>query len=130
MLWCGETVSRNGALTATCVNRDGSVEQISVGLDEIDQTIVVAEEIGQYVFEPHPSVLAAKLTDTIGNRCRLARLAPTVAYLTGSDRLSTSLLTRYKVIKVTTLNTRIVANELARLDVGQIEVKSVAQRNC
>jgi len=124
MLWSGELAARPDSLTATCVNRDGSVEQVSVGHDEIDQTIVVAKEIGKYVFEPHPTVLAAKLTDTIANRSGLARLAPTVAYLTGDDPLTTSLLTRYEVIKITALNTKIVANELENLDVGQIEVKN------
>ena len=124
MLWCGETATNPGALTATCVRIDGSVEQISVASDEIDQTIVIADDIGQYVFEPHSSVLAARLTDTIANRRRLARLAPGIAYLTGNDALSTDLLTRFCVIKIAALNVRAVANELVQLDAGQIEVKN------
>lgn len=124
VLWFGEMAVHPGALTATCVNQDGSLEQISVAGDEIDSTIFVAHEIGPYIFEPHASVLAAKLTDTIANRHNLARLAAGIAYLTGDQPLSTSLMTRYKVLKTTALNVRSVAEELARLEVGQIEVKN------
>ena len=124
VLWCGGTTSRPNSITATSIDKDGSVERISIRNDEIDQTVVVATEVGSYIFEPHPCVLAARMTDTIANRHRLQRLAPTVAFLTGGEPLTSSLLTRFKVLRVMPLSLKRVAAELRKHDVGEIEVKN------
>ena len=123
MIWYGPITNHPDCLTATTVEKDGTFQRLSISNDEIDQTIVVASEIGSYIYEPHPSVLAGSLTDAVANQRRLARLAPGIAYLTGERPNSTALLTTFKVIKTLSLNLSNLVAELKRQDAGQVEVK-------
>ncbi len=123
MIWLGPIANHPDCLTATTVEKDGTFQRLSISNDEIDQTIVVAGEIGPYVYEPHPAVLAGSLTDAVANQRRLARLAPGIAYLTGERPNSTALLTTFKIIKTLSLNLGNLVAELERQDAGQVEVK-------
>lgn len=123
LLWTGALAEQADCLTATTIEKDGSFEQISIREDEIDQTIMVASEIGPYLFEPHPAVLAGKLTDPLANLRKLARVAPGVAYLTGERPPTTQMLSTFKIITRLSLNVKDVISELKRQDAGQIQVK-------
>lgn len=123
MIWLGPITSHPGCQTATTVEKDGTFQRLSMSSDEIDQTIVVAGEIGPYIFEPHPAVLAGNLADAVANPRRLARLAPGIAYLTGERPKSTALLSTFKVIKTLSLNVNKLIAELVRQDAGELEVK-------
>ena len=123
VLWLGPATDQPGHRTATFVGKGGVVSQVSIAEDEIDQTIEVFDAIHRFVFEPHPAVLAARLTDVIARQHGLRRFTSTIVYLTGHDQIDDPLLAQFEVIDVLPLNIRKTADILKSLDVGEIEVK-------
>ena len=123
MIWHGSTAAKPGFRTATRVKKHGDFEQFSVARDDFFPTVVVAREIGRYLYEPHPSVLAAKLTDFLATEFQLARLSPDIPYLTSNQFLKVPLTAVYQIENVLPFSIRHVGTELRRLEVGTIDIK-------
>jgi hypothetical protein len=123
MLWLGEATDKPGHRTATCVHKDGSFSQISVAESDLDQTMEVGDSVKQYIYEPHPAVLASKLTDFVAARHGLHRFTSSIAYLTGKSSVDDPLLTQFEVLDVFKLSLRQTHRVLKHLEVGEIEVK-------
>ena len=123
VLWHGPATVHPGHRTATYVGKGGVISQISVAESELDQTVEFFDSIRQYVFEPHPTVLAAKLTDSIARRKGLGRFASNIAYLTGDQPIDDPLLVQFEVLDVLPLNLRKTLRILQILEVGKVEIK-------
>jgi hypothetical protein len=123
VLWRGAVANRPGNRTATCVGSDGSVHQVSVPEIDVDQTIEVQKKIREYVYEPHPTVLAAGLTDALASKYSIGRFSPGIAYLTGHHRVSNPLLTRFEVVELLRMDLRTAVSFFRKYDVGEVEVK-------
>jgi SAM-dependent methyltransferase len=123
MLWLGPATDKPGHRTATYVGKGGLISQISVAEIEKDQSVEVFDTIHRYVFEPHPAVLAAKLTDTLARRYGIRRFTSSIVYLTGDERIDDPLLAQFEVLDVLPLDIRKTSRILKILDVGEIEVK-------
>lgn len=123
VLWHGPATVHPGHRTATYVGKGGVISQISVAESDLDQTVEFFDSIRQYVFEPHPTVLAAKLTDSIARRKGLGRFASNIAYLTGDQPIDDPLLVQFEVLDVLPLNLRKTLRILQILEVGKVEIK-------
>jgi hypothetical protein len=123
VLWLGPKTDKPGHRTATYVGKGGLISQISAAEIEMDQTVEVFDSIHQYVFEPHPAVLAAKMTDTIARQYGLRRFTSSIVYLTGHDCVDDPLLAQFEVLDVLPLDIRKTSKILKILEVGEIEVK-------
>ncbi len=123
VLWLGPATAQPGYRTATYVGKGGIISRISVAENEADQTAEVSDSIHQYIFEPHPTVLAAKMTDIIANQFGLRRFTSSIAYLTGHHGIDDPLLTQFEVLDVLALDIRRSSSILRLLEVGKIEVK-------
>jgi hypothetical protein len=79
--WFGGLARRNGQRAATVVER-GVVRTI---FGQPNEPLAVAPRLGQYVYEPHAAILAAKVTGSIARERGLDAVAAGLAYLT-SDK--------------------------------------------
>ncbi len=123
IIWHGPFAKRPRHRTATCIDRRQNIFQFSVRDSEVDQTIEMARDVGPFLFEPHPCVLAAGLADAISNRYQIGRFSSGVAYLTGDHEIENPLLAQFEVVEILPLRIRPVVQFLKRHDVGTVEVK-------
>lgn len=122
MIWCGDQVARIGHRTATCVDKTGTATRFSVPESKVDLRLPLAKSIGEYVHEPHPTVLAAKLGHVLGRNMELRPLATDVAYMTGT-KVELPLMQSFQVIDVLPLHLKKAAAALRSMDIGTLEVK-------
>lgn len=124
VLWSGPATNKPGHRTATYVGRDGAIHQVSAPEVELDdQTIDFSEGLQQYVFEPHPAVLAAGLTDEIARKHGLKRFTAEIVYLTGDRPVNDPLLAQFEVLEVMPMNLRKTIQALQARNVGTVEIK-------
>ena len=109
--------------TATCVDGRGTVTRFRVPEEKASTRLVVADLIGDFVYEPHPAVLAAGLGHAIGQPFDLRPVADDVAYLTGTEVQPTPLIRSFHVIETLPLHLRKVKDVLEKLDAGTLEIK-------
>ncbi len=124
VIWCGPFTKKPGCRSATCIERDESVHHLSVPEHQVDQTIVFAKKLRNYIFEPHPTVLAAGLTDAMGNRYDINRFSPGIAYLTGDHEIKNPLLCSFEIVELLPVDLRQTVQFLKRQDIGTVEVKN------
>lgn len=123
VLWSGPATDLPGHRTATLIARDGSVHQVSVDEKDLTSRLDVSGKIQRYVAEPHPAVLAAKLTDHLANQYGMTRFTSDIVYLTGDRIIDDPLMAQFEVIDVLPLQLKQIRKFLASRDIGQIEVK-------
>lgn len=123
VLWMGRAARNPGARSATYIGRDGKISRITVSELDLDQTPAVFDTIHQYIYEPHPAVLASKLTEAIAIKYGLRRFTSSIAYLTGDVLVDDPLLPRFEVLQILPMSLRKTGKALNALGVGEIEVK-------
>jgi THUMP domain-like len=113
-----------GQSQATIVNKQYNGPQDShtfIGQSELD--IPTDERIDQYMFEPDPSILAARLTGALAEKFDLHAPTRSVAYLSGPEPIDERLLSCYLVRKQLPLHLKQLKARLRQLEIGQVEVK-------
>jgi hypothetical protein len=122
LIWRGEQADRVGHRIATCVDDVGGAASFSIPEASVDIKLPAADSVGAYVHEPHPTVLAAEISQAFGQQLDLRPLTKDVAYLTG-EIADHPLLQSFQVIEILSLNLKKVAAALKAMDVGILEVK-------
>ncbi|MEE2826751.1 MAG: hypothetical protein VYE64_09005 [Planctomycetota bacterium] len=128
LIWLGGAQRLPGGRTATVV-RGEKVDQYQAVLGSEELTQLTTHRVQDFVYEPHPALLAAGLTDSLAGEQGLARLSVNVAYLTGSFSLDHPFLTRFQVLEVLPMEVKKVARELERLKAGPLEIKKRSVSN-
>ncbi len=123
VVWHGGFCSQPGRRTATMV-KGSSVYQITGDDRSLSQTVEVTRAIKRYIYEPHPTVLAAGLTNELACRCGLSRMDPEIAYLTGDAQQSHRMMTRFEVVEAFPLSVKKTIEFLKSKSVGRVEVKN------
>jgi hypothetical protein len=90
---------------------------------EPDTVCEASQSPGQFVHDPDPAVLAARLLGELVNNQGLATLGVGGAYLTGDKPVDHPLLQSFAVIEAMPLRASKVAEALAHRGVGRIEIK-------
>jgi hypothetical protein len=83
----------------------------------------LADSMGKYVYEPDPSVVAARLVDDIAARHSLSRTAANCEYLTGNAAVTEPLLAAFEVIDVLPFDLRRLKTAQRALNIRRFEVK-------
>ena len=122
LIWQGERAERIGYRIATCVDNVGGSASFSISEARMNMKLPAASSVGDYIHEPHPTVLAAEISRPFGQQLDLRPLANDVAYLTGGIA-SHPLLQSFQVIEILPVNLKKVAAALKAMDVGILEVK-------
>ncbi|MEL7496890.1 MAG: hypothetical protein AAFN77_04730 [Planctomycetota bacterium] len=111
-----------GSRTATMVD-NGQACSFSAIESEVAQRCEFSDGVMEYLYEPHPAVRAAHLTDAIARAYGLVRAADGIAYLFGDAYVRHPLLSAFKVLDVTRLSVKDLNASLERLDIGLLEFK-------
>lgn len=123
ILWLGPRFETAGQRIATMVDGD-QVVQLAAAKHEIQITVNISRNIGRYLYEPHPTVLAADLTNVLADRGGLWRIDPEIDYLTSELPMKSPLITRFEVLEAFPLNSRKALDFLKHHQIGQIELKN------
>ncbi|MDG2013775.1 MAG: class I SAM-dependent methyltransferase, partial [Pirellulaceae bacterium] len=107
--WFGGTAIHRGARSATAIDQQGNV--IFDYLEKAGGGRALAPRLDDFLYEPHPTLIAGRLVDSLANECRLKRLTEDVAYLTGGDHFHPALQ-RFEVLEKCRADLREVENVL------------------
>lgn len=124
--WRNFDYRKPGRKSATLIREDGSVfsiYQFSISARNIPSHCRDVGDLGAFIYEPHSVVLAARLADSLANENGLRRVAPGIAYLTGTLDAPSPLLAAFRVLSIKPAEIRQVAAELKSLDAGIMEWK-------
>lgn len=127
--WFGE-LGTPGTRRATLTGPlDGRPQAHSLVADEREcQTCqeqgTAVGELGRFIFEPDPAVLAARLAPVLAARLSLAPVAPGIAYLTGDAAPADSaLLSGFEVLDVLPFDRKQLRAYFRERGVGTLEIK-------
>jgi hypothetical protein len=119
--WHGELAHETGRHRATVLSVGGSPQRSLSGLPGEPQKY--ADDVDQYLFEPDPAVLAARLTGALAAEHNLSAFSAGIAYLTGPNLLDDAALSCFAVEEILPLDLRKVAGRLQERKIGRLEIK-------
>ena len=126
LLWSGGECARLcemfGSRTATVVLGD-QVHQFSVREDQVDVRAGVVEQAQKYLYEPHATVLAARLTDAMAVQYGARRSASDIPYLFSEEPIEHPLLSGFRVVSVMPMDMKVIMKSLNKYDLGRLEIK-------
>lgn len=120
VVWHGDLARETGRRTATIVDAVGGIRRI---IGQASDDLPLATSIGRYVYEPHATVLAARLTAELAREHQLAAAAPRIAYLTGDNAIADPALDGFEVLESLPFDVKRLAALLAERSIGRVEVK-------
>lgn len=118
--WFGSLAEASGSATATLI--DSSGEACSYTSD-YDTPVRFADEVSAYLFDPSPSLMAARLTGALVDALELGALAPQSLYLTGESAIAHPHLQAFAVEEVLPLDIRQLRAWLRARGIGRLEIK-------
>jgi hypothetical protein len=126
--WFGELAIAPGSRRATILTAGETArlpgKRTFVGQPNL--AIPRARQIGPYVFDPDPSILASGLCGALAAEHGLAAISPRVAYLTGtpsSEKLYDAALASFEVLEVLPMRIKTLRSWLCEHGIGRLEVK-------
>lgn len=81
------------------------------------------DELSAYLFEPDPSLIRSGLMGNLANQLGLWSISPGIAYLSGSEVVSSPWLKTYEVLEVLPLDEKRLAAWCRTNDIGIVEIK-------
>src|SRR5690606_38541298 len=82
------------------------------------------DEVGEYLLDPDPSVIQARLIDQLALRLGARRIDESVPHLTGTEPVATALARCYRVEEVVERPRRRRRRRLKELQLGRITLAS------
>lgn len=122
MAWFGDLTERAGQSTATRI-AENTTESVC-GLP--DKPPLLAEDLGSYLIEPDPAVLAANLSGEFSNQFELASWSAEVAYLTADHAPATSLGQIFHIEEQLPFDLKRLKQLLRSRQIGRVEIKKRA----
>ncbi len=119
--WHGTLARDPGVRRATVLSTDGSVAQSVTGPP--NQPLQYAPQLGRFLFEPDPAVLAAHLTGVLAGEHGLSAVSAGIAYLTGPTAIDDPALACFEVREILPLDLRQIAGHLREQNIGRLEIK-------
>ncbi len=123
--WFGSLARHPGKRVATWLwHKGASEQQVATLVDEAVEPATVADSLARYLYEPQPSVLAAKLEDVLAARYGLKRVARGIAYFVSEMRIENEpLLTGFEILESLPPRVNTLRRHIAALDGRVLEVK-------
>lgn len=124
VLWSGPNTPKPHCQTATMVGSSGNVFTYCATSKRVAEgRLGSATAIGDFIFEPHATVLASGLMSPLAEDVGLQPISELADYLTGTQVPKTPLLTAYKIEESMKLDLRQISAALRKFKIGQIIVK-------
>lgn len=124
VVWCGDLMRYPNCRVATVIAQKETFEYSKeIGFVKNCPTNV-AERIGKFVYEPHNTVIAAHLTDSMAVDFELKRISPGIAYLTGDCEIENGLLSRFEVLECMNADYKKVSAALRQYKFRSLEIKN------
>jgi len=118
--WFGRLAEEPGLSTATRIDANGEACSYS---GQPDAALRFAGQVSAYLFDPSPSLLAARLAGSLAGVLELSALAPQSLYLTGESEIAHPHLQTFAVEQVLPLDIRQLRSWLQARGVGRLEIK-------
>lgn len=119
--WHGTLARQPGVHRATVLSTDGHVARAVTGPS--NQPLSYVPQLGRFLFEPDPAVLAAHLTGVLARERGLSSVSAGIAYLTGPSAIDDPALACFEVREVLPLDLRQLAGHLREQNIGRLEIK-------
>ena len=131
--WFGRLGNQPGKRVATLIDATGW-ESFSGALIPGE----ITSQLGNYLIEPHPPVLAAGLAGQLANENNLSFITHGGGYLTGAAAIRSPFCSSYQVIEILPFRPKRIKSALQKRNVGHLVVKKRAvnqdprqvQRSC
>lgn len=118
--WFGALARHPGRRSATIVDALGGPRTI-VGTGE--EPVPTAAGLGRFLYEPHNTVLAAKLTGVLCGQHALAAAAPGIAYLTSDSLVTDAAMSAFEVLELLPFDQKQLKAWCREHGIGQLEIK-------
>ncbi|TWT31588.1 class I SAM-dependent methyltransferase [Blastopirellula retiformator] len=118
--WIGDLATMPRARRATHVDKEGAASTF-VAADDAD--LQVAGEMGEYLLEPNPALLAADLVDAFAVEHHLGRILPRSVYLTGDAPVDSPLVAAFQVHDQLPIDRKSLSKRLKEQGIGRVEIK-------
>lgn len=126
VVWFGSVAGSKARRLATMLTGDGTAHSFVVDAaahESVDTKIRPASKIGNFLYEPDPAVIAARLVGALAHRHALSPTAAGVAYLTGDARVAEPALAAFEVVDVLPFDLKKLKAALRQRRIGRLEVK-------
>lgn len=120
MAWFGDWTTTLGQRTATVIDREGKARRYSS--DEVFSPPVAAR-IGKFVYDPAPSLLAARLLGAWSCEFKLGTIGEKCAYLTGDEWVCSPHVATFEVVDILPLDVSKLRAYFRERGVGRLEIK-------
>lgn len=121
VVWSGALARFRGQRVATVLDRRGAVLETICGPHEPIEC--AGGDLGAWLFEPDPVVIAAGLTGALAQSQGLRQPTPGIAYLTGDKSSKTLAVSAFEVLEVMPMDLKRLRTWLRDRDAQCIEVK-------
>ncbi|QDV75152.1 THUMP-like domain-containing protein [Botrimarina mediterranea] len=118
--WAGPLAHDPGQRRATKVHSDGTAATF---LGDSNAACGLAGQLGAYIHDFDPAILAAGLDSALAARHALSRCATRVAYFTSDTAVDDPLVASFRVVEVAPLSRKRLANWIREHNVGTLEIK-------
>jgi hypothetical protein len=119
--WFGMFATTEDQRSATIL-RSGTSEAFTFE-GRADVRPAVATQVGRYVFEPDPAIIAARLTGALAEHLDLRAIEEGIAYLTSDHHVTNLALVAFEIVDVMPFDLKRVKAWLRERGVGRLEVK-------
>jgi hypothetical protein len=118
--WFGTLARQAGQRSATIVDARGGERTIA---GQPDEPVPVAAKLGQYLYEPHAAVLAARLAGALCREHSLAAVSSGIAYLTSDVLIGEPACEAFEIRDVLPLDRKQLRAYCRERHIGRLEVK-------
>jgi predicted RNA methylase len=98
-------------------------ERITIEKNEKEVDIKLERPL-QYIYEPDPAFIKAKLITEIAEKHNLKKMSKNSIYLTSNNKINNSILKSYKVIETTNIDYTKINQILENHSIGKVDFKS------
>ena len=127
LLWFGDCANSSTRKSASAIDDKGQIVFEWSEPERIDSAVdsrpVIALTIQRFLYEPHATILAGGMTDSLAAQLELSRVDHNVEYLTGNEHLVHGAVSAFEVVVVVRLDRRDIRSALKASDCGLLEVK-------
>lgn len=126
VVWSGQLAEEPGTCAATLVNDDDPRPPVVRGRPDLP--VPTTPHVGRYVFDPDPSISAARLTGVLAHTHALLALGGPTGYLTGDLPLSDPFAPAFEVLESLPFDQKRVTQLLRQRKIGTLELKQRGTR--
>lgn len=118
--WFGQLAEAPGGTVATLIDANGEACSYQ---SEADLPPAITANVSTYLYDPSPSLVAAKLVGSLAEALELSALSPHSLYVTGENELVHPHLQTFAVEQELPLDVRKLRSYLQAWKIGRLEIK-------